>query len=258
SLRRSARARGGSCASAFRRQVDEIDNGRPDGTRGAEGRAPRLAVVPEDAVVVRRRGGLQPEGSRPRRGRARVAPLPDAEARLLVSPGAPARVLMLTTSSYPHDVRIYHEVSALLAAGHEVTVVCSAVSSTSSEEADPGVRVYRFQNPFLRTHNARVTTTESTPRQGARLKPLGVAGYALGWGGSTVAAFVQSLRALRTPGFDVVHVHNPPDTLAIVAALYRPFGKRLVFDHHDLTAEMYMARARGQGNPLVYRVLLVL
>jgi len=175
-----------------------------------------------------------------------------------VSPGAPARVLMLTTSSYPHDVRIYHEVSALLAAGHEVTVVCSAVSSTSSEEADPGVRVYRFQNPFLRTHNARVTTTESTPRQGARLKPLGVAGYALGWGGSTVAAFVQSLRALRTPGFDVVHVHNPPDTLAIVAALYRPFGKRLVFDHHDLTAEMYMARARGQGNPLVYRVLLVL
>lgn len=43
-------------------------------------------------------------------------------------------------------------------------------------------------------------------------------------------------------GFDVIHAANPPDTFWAVALPYRLFGKRYVFDHHDLCPELYLAR----------------
>jgi glycosyltransferase involved in cell wall biosynthesis len=48
-------------------------------------------------------------------------------------------------------------------------------------------------------------------------------------------------------GFDVIHAHNPPDTLFLVAALYKPFGKKFVFDHHDLCPELYRSRYKAES-----------
>jgi glycosyltransferase involved in cell wall biosynthesis len=42
-----------------------------------------------------------------------------------------------------------------------------------------------------------------------------------------------------------------------IAMFYKLFGKRFVYDHHDLSPEMYVARFHGGGNPLVYRALLL-
>jgi glycosyltransferase involved in cell wall biosynthesis len=56
----------------------------------------------------------------------------------------------------------------------------------------------------------------------------------------------------------VIHAHNPPDMLVVVALFYKLFGKRFVFDHHDLSPEMYYARFRGKGSPKVHRVLVIL
>src|SRR5207249_12225502 len=44
--------------------------------------------------------------------------------------------------------------------------------------------------------------------------------------------------------------------LVFVPAFYKLFGKRFVFDHHDLTPEMYYASFGENGNRLVYRVLV--
>jgi glycosyltransferase involved in cell wall biosynthesis len=57
-------------------------------------------------------------------------------------------------------------------------------------------------------------------------------------------------------GFDVIHAANPPDTFWAIAALFKPFGKRYVFDHHDLCPELYVARfgARREGD-LLHRAL---
>jgi glycosyltransferase involved in cell wall biosynthesis len=57
-------------------------------------------------------------------------------------------------------------------------------------------------------------------------------------------------------GFDVIHAHNPPDAFVFVAAFYKLFGKCFVFDHHDLSPEMYCARFPGGGSQLVYRALV--
>jgi glycosyltransferase involved in cell wall biosynthesis len=51
-----------------------------------------------------------------------------------------------------------------------------------------------------------------------------------------------------TRGFDVIHAHNPPDTLFVVALPFKLFGKKFVFDHHDLCPELYQSRYKtGEG-----------
>jgi glycosyltransferase involved in cell wall biosynthesis len=52
---------------------------------------------------------------------------------------------------------------------------------------------------------------------------------------------VSSYVAVKN-GFDVVHAHNPPDTLFVVGAFHKLFGKKFVFDHHDLSPELYRSR----------------
>jgi glycosyltransferase involved in cell wall biosynthesis len=57
-------------------------------------------------------------------------------------------------------------------------------------------------------------------------------------------------------GFDVVHAHNPPDFLVLIGGFWKLFKKRLVFDVHDLSPDMYLSRFDGAGNRLLHRVLL--
>jgi glycosyltransferase involved in cell wall biosynthesis len=59
-------------------------------------------------------------------------------------------------------------------------------------------------------------------------------------------------------GFDVIHAHNPPDTFVLIAGWYKLFGKRFVFDHHDLSPEMYEALFGDGSRPVVRRLLLLL
>jgi glycosyltransferase involved in cell wall biosynthesis len=71
-----------------------------------------------------------------------------------------------------------------------------------------------------------------------------------------VAIFTISLYIFFREGFDIVHAHHPPDTFVFITAFYKLLGKRFVLDHHDLAPELYYARFAGQGNQLVYRILL--
>ncbi len=51
-----------------------------------------------------------------------------------------------------------------------------------------------------------------------------------------------SLRVYRRKHFDVIQACNPPDTYFALARLYKPFGVRFVFDHHDLCPELLISR----------------
>jgi glycosyltransferase involved in cell wall biosynthesis len=81
-------------------------------------------------------------------------------------------------------------------------------------------------------------------------------GYLWEYGYSLLATFLISLVVWVREGFNVIHAHNPHDLFVLLAALYKPLGKRFVFDHHDLSPEMYYARQGGQGSRWVYRALL--
>ena len=42
--------------------------------------------------------------------------------------------------------------------------------------------------------------------------------------------------------FDIIQACNPPDTYWLLALLWRPFGVKFVFDHHDLNPELFLSR----------------
>jgi len=155
-----------------------------------------------------------------------------------MKPSAGNRILMLLENlPYPHDRRVRREAGALVAAGYRVTVICQAQPGQPPQETVNGVRVYRYPRP---------------------LQANGFLGYLWEYTYSMVAAFLLSLRVFCKEGFDLIHAHNPPDTFVFIAAIYKLFGKRFVFDHHDLSPEMYYARFPQGGSRFVYRALVLL
>jgi glycosyltransferase involved in cell wall biosynthesis len=148
------------------------------------------------------------------------------------------RVLMLIENNpYPQDTRVRAEAEALRDASYTVSVISPGAKGHRWRESLNGVSVYRFPEPF---------------------EARGFAGYVWEYFYSTVAIFVLSVVISLRDGFEVIHAANPSDTLVFIGLFYKPFGKRFIFDHHDLSPELYDANCGGKGHPLVRRALLLL
>ncbi|WP_417747620.1 glycosyltransferase family 4 protein [Rosistilla oblonga] len=147
----------------------------------------------------------------------------------------PYRILMLLENeSVPDDCRVLLEAEALIDAGYAVTIICPTGEVTKKVDRIGEIRVYRYPQAW---------------------EMSGVLGYLLEYGYSLVAAFVLSWFVLLRHGFDAVHVHTPPDLMGLVAIFFKLLGKRFVFDHHDLSPELYLAQKPGRGEGTVYRAL---
>lgn len=154
--------------------------------------------------------------------------------------GAPfrARVLMVVENNgYPTDTRVRVEALALTDAGYDVTVIAPNPDHRPRAETIDGVHVRRYP----------------PPPEGA-----GLLAYLREYLFATVASLVMVLRALVGQGFDVIHLHNPPDTLWVAALPAKLVGKRVIFDHHDLAPEMYDAIYGPRAAGIVRRMLLLL
>src|SRR6266568_5086169 len=81
-------------------------------------------------------------------------------------------------------------------------------------------------------------------------------GYVAEYSYFTTACLVLATYVLLKRGFDVIHAHNPPDTLFLVALPFKLLGKKFVFDHHDLAPELY--RSRYQAGPDAFARVLQL
>jgi len=68
--------------------------------------------------------------------------------------------------------------------------------------------------------------------------------------------FLKSMDILLRKNFDVLHLHNPPDTLFVIAGFLKLFGKKIVFDHHDLSPELFAVRF-GKGKSMIKNVLIM-
>lgn len=145
--------------------------------------------------------------------------------------------MLLENNPFPQDGRVRREAQTLANAGYAITVISPRARGKQQpyHEVWDGIRVYRYPAP---------------PEFD------GVLGYGLEYGWSLVAAFVLVLYMFVRHGFDVIHAHNPPDLYFLIAAPYKLIGKKFVFDHHDLSPEMYDARSDGEGSGLVRRILV--
>ena len=151
----------------------------------------------------------------------------------------PYKSLMLVENNYPQDTRVRNEATMLVGSGIQVSVIALKKDNQPWAEEVGGVHVYRLP---------RVELFEKTPNEGIRgfgiilLKLRSFLGYLVEYGYFTTGCFLLSLWVLFRRGFNVIHAHNPPDTLFLVALPFKLIGKKFIFDHHDLCPELYRSR----------------
>jgi glycosyltransferase involved in cell wall biosynthesis len=139
------------------------------------------------------------------------------ESRDVAAPARRLRILMLLQNNpYPQDVRVRQEAESLAAAGHQVEVLAPNGGDQLRKEEIAGVRVSRFWLP---------------DSSGSAI------GFVIEYAVAHLQLFARGVAGLLR-GAEVVHLHNPPDTLFPVGLVARGLGRRVVFDHHDLFAEL--------------------
>ena len=153
-----------------------------------------------------------------------------------MSPEARQRRVLIIVENLPcpFDRRVWQEARTLTGAGYLVSIICPKGKGhdKSFEELD-GIAIYRHSLP---------------------VEASGALGYALEYSWALIAEFYLSLKVLIHRGFDVIHACNPPDTIFILGRIYKLFGKKFLFDHHDVNPELYEAKFNRRD--FFYRMML--
>ena len=154
-------------------------------------------------------------------------------------PGRSRRVLIIVQNlPVPFDRRVWLEATTLARAGYRVSVICPKMKGyTAGHEVLEDVEIYRYPLP---------------------LDAQGTLGFVAEFAWCFVMTALLSVRvALFGRGFDVLHACNPPETYWLLGAFWRLFVKVFLFDHHDLSPEMYSAKF-GREDGAMLRGLLFL
>jgi len=148
------------------------------------------------------------------------------------------RILMIVENRFPTDVRVRNESYTLTGAGYKVSVIALGENGEERKEDVDGVTVYRL--PVLDVFAKSAPAKSRVQKLLNRVKSW--VGYMVEYLYFTCASLLLSSYIALREGFDVVHIHNPPNTLFVLGAIHRLFGKKFVFDHHDLAPELYLSR----------------
>ena len=148
------------------------------------------------------------------------------------------RVLIIVQNMpVPLDIRVWQEATELSAAGYTVSVICpKGRGYDAHHEVLEDIAIYRY--PQL-------------------IDAAGVLGYLLEYLISLFFQFILAWKVFFDRGFDVIQACNPPDDIFLIAVFFRVFfGRKFIFDHHDLCPELFEAIFRRRG--FIYRILLFL
>lgn len=148
----------------------------------------------------------------------------------------PKKVLIIVENlPVPFDTRVWQEANALKDEGYKVSIICPIGKGYKEKrEVINGISIYRH----------------SLPMEGH-----GKIGFLVEYSIALFLEFMLSLKIFFKEGFDVIHACNPPDNIFLIGAFYKLFGKKFIFDHHDLNPELYFAKF-GTKN-FFYNLLLL-
>ncbi|KPJ81787.1 MAG: glycosyltransferase [Gammaproteobacteria bacterium SG8_30] len=144
-----------------------------------------------------------------------------------------AHILMVAYTNYLRDPRVRREAEALVGGGHRVTFLASRQPGEPSREVVQGVEVRKLP--------------------GIAHSKTSAAGYVVDYALFFAMCFAHML--LRPLRYDLVHVNNMPDFLALTAAVPRIFGRPVIHDVHDLMPELYQEKFGTTEDSLLVRML---
>ncbi len=137
--------------------------------------------------------------------------------------GRPKRVLILVENlPSPFDRRVWQEATALRDAGYAVSIICPTGKGYEKkfEEIDD-IHIWRYPLP---------------------VEANGALGYLTEYAIALSCTFVLCWRVFFGRGFDVIHACNPPDLFFLIGGFFKLFGRKFLFDHHDINPELYEAK----------------
>lgn len=135
----------------------------------------------------------------------------------------------------PFDTRVWQEANSLTEAGYKVSIICPVGKGYEKKhDVINNISIYRH----------------SMPAEGN-----GAVGYLVEYSAALFCEFILSLKVLFKEGFDVIHACNPPDNIFLIGAFYKLFGKKFIFDHHDINPELYIAKFGKKD--IFYKLLLM-
>ena len=149
------------------------------------------------------------------------------------------RVLILVENlSVPFDRRVWREATALTEKGYQVTVICPRGKQydRKKHEVIDNVSIYR-----CKIHEA----------------DSGLLSYMYEYSQAIIKMMLLSIVVFFKEGFDVIQMCNPPDLLFFVALPYRLLGRKIIFDHHDLSPETYLSKVGDSKPGLTHKMLSV-
>jgi|HigsolmetaAR206D_1030411.scaffolds.fasta_scaffold01181_8 glycosyltransferase involved in cell wall biosynthesis len=149
----------------------------------------------------------------------------------------PHVVIVVVNLPAERDRRVIRECQALEAAGYRVSVICPR--GPRRPRLVPGTtdaRIHSFPQP---------------------LAGRGVLSFAAEFAWALTAVTVRLLVLMLRTRVDAVQACNPPDIFWLVGLLMRAVGRPFVFDHHDLSPELYECKS-GTPRPVVLRTLRLL
>ena len=168
---------------------------------------------------------------------APTSAMPHLDAIRAQKPLAGRRVLIIVENlPLPFDRRVWHECRTLTTAGAKVSVICPIGKGYEARhEVIDGVDIYRHALP---------------------LDAKGALGYLLEYSAALFHEARLCLKVAWTHGFDTIQACNPPDLMFLIALPFKLFGKRFIFDHHDINPELFEAKFNKRGTLWKLMVLL--
>ncbi|MEV0727248.1 glycosyltransferase family 4 protein [Polymorphospora sp. NPDC050346] len=145
----------------------------------------------------------------------------------------PHVVIVVVNLPVERDRRVIRECRALEAAGYRVTVICPRGPQK------------------LRVLPGTETQIRSFPQP---LAGSGVLSFAAEFAWALIAVTTRLLGVMARTRVDAVQACNPPDVFWTIALLMRLLRRPFVFDHHDLSPELYECKTENP-RPVVLRIL---
>ncbi|HET9919055.1 MAG TPA: glycosyltransferase family 4 protein [Ktedonobacteraceae bacterium] len=146
------------------------------------------------------------------------------------------KVLMLVENmTVPSDPRVWMEATTLRDAGYHVSVICPKGNTSCKESYSCIDQIHIYRYPLPAIHRKYIE-------------------HVVEFSCALFMTFLLSFKVFFRHGFDVIHAANPPDMFFLIGLFYRPFGKKFVFDQHDIAPEMFQVLFGGRVKVL-YRLL---
>ena len=133
--------------------------------------------------------------------------------------GSVAVCIIVENLPVPADRRVWREARALVEAGYHVSIICpKGAGFEESHEILDEVEIYRHSH-----HESNGTMW----------------GYIREYGHALIVEFLLACRIFCGSRFRILQACNPPDTLFLIALVFKLVGVRFIFDYHDPSPELF-------------------